>query len=454
MPEPRPRTPAQIEASRRNGAGSRGPVTQEGRARSSRNALKHGLCAMQHLVLEDEVPDDLEALIAHLTEEVGAVTEIEARLARRLAIAFWKGERAERIEVALFDAAPKIRPPAHGFQWEEADPLTTFDVRRFNAIRGQQAQIGREIRSCLAELRRLRKDARDGTDEPEECAPEEQNYTNDLSPCTLEPEPAQEHEPNVASRNEPGHPPPANDDVAEAADPAALVTDMPLRDEPDAPAPPRVAALRAAIMAELAARHADPERDHIKVSGKLIAKFPHHQYFAYHKPVGIITTLSDPEGRPCIGDVVESLGGRLYPVGRLDFHSSGLLLLTNDGELTARLTHPSSHVEKRYTVKVAGMPTESMVEKLRHGVKLEDGKTAPAYVRVERTAGNKAWIDLRIIEGRNRQVRRMLESVGLRVEKLRRTAVGPVKLGDLPTGAARRLSVEEVEQLRRAAGAH
>ena len=134
MPEPRPRTPAQIEASRRNGARSHGPVTTEGKARSSRNALKHGLCAMRHLVLEDEVPDDLEALIAHLTEEVGAVTEIEARLARRLAIAFWKGERAERIEIALFDAAPKIRPPTHGYQWEEADPLTTFDVRRFNTM--------------------------------------------------------------------------------------------------------------------------------------------------------------------------------------------------------------------------------------------------------------------------------------------------------------------------------
>ena len=156
---PAARSPAQIEASRRNGARSKGPVTPEGKARASRNALKHGLCAMQHLVLEDEVPDDLEALIGHLTDEVGAAAEIEARLARRLAIAFWKGERAERIEVALFDAAPKIRPPQAGFQWEEADPLTTFDVRRFNAIRGQQAQIGREISHCLKELRQLRKDA-------------------------------------------------------------------------------------------------------------------------------------------------------------------------------------------------------------------------------------------------------------------------------------------------------
>ena len=158
MPEPRPRSPAQIEASRRNGVRSKGPVTPDGKQRSSRNALKHGLTALHHLVLEDEVPDALEALIATVAEETGATTEIENRLARRLAIALWKGERAERIETALFDAAPKLRPPQTGFQWEEADPLTTFDVKRFNAIRGYQAQQGREISRCLKELRQLRKD--------------------------------------------------------------------------------------------------------------------------------------------------------------------------------------------------------------------------------------------------------------------------------------------------------
>ncbi|MFZ1429667.1 MAG: hypothetical protein WAS21_23225, partial [Geminicoccaceae bacterium] len=156
MPEPLPRSPAQIEAARRNGARSRGPVTEEGKARASRNALKHGLTALEHLVLDGEDAAELAALTARLMGEVGPESEIEARLARRLAIAFWKGERAERIEVALFAAAPKVRPPAHGFQWEKADPLTTFDVRRFNAVRGQQAQLGREIRSCLKELRQLR----------------------------------------------------------------------------------------------------------------------------------------------------------------------------------------------------------------------------------------------------------------------------------------------------------
>ena len=230
---PAARSPAQIEASRRNGARSKGPVTEEGKAKASRNALKHGLCAMEHLVLEDEVPDDLEELIAHLTDEVGAASEIEARLARRLAIAFWKSERAERIEVALFDAAPKIRPPAHGFQWEEADPLTTFDVRRFNAIRAQQAQLGREIRNCLKELRELRKDALARTDEAGQ---------------------ALEIEPESRLRNEPESPSPANDDAVPPPCP-------PSRNEPGEPTPARVAALRAAILAEHAACQALPERD-------------------------------------------------------------------------------------------------------------------------------------------------------------------------------------------------
>ena len=120
---PAARSPAQIEASRRNGARSRGPVTEEGKARASRNALKHGLTAMHHLVLEDEAPSELEEMTARLMAEVEPMSEIEARIARRLAIAFWKGERAERIEVALFDAAPKLRPPQAGYQWEQADPL-------------------------------------------------------------------------------------------------------------------------------------------------------------------------------------------------------------------------------------------------------------------------------------------------------------------------------------------
>ena len=190
---PRPRSPAQIEASRRNGARSRGPVTPEGKAKASRNALKHGLAALHHFVLEDETPSELEELTARLLAECAPESEIEARLVRRMAIAFWKGERAERIEVALFDAAPKLRPPQAGFEWEEADPLTTFDLKRFNAVRGYQAQQGRELSRCLKELRMLRREQ--------------------LAECTGEPE--------TASRKEPERPPFAANDDASIAHTAA-----------------------------------------------------------------------------------------------------------------------------------------------------------------------------------------------------------------------------------------
>jgi hypothetical protein len=183
---PTARTSAQLEGSCRNGARSKGPVTPEGKERASRNALQHGLTALHHPVLDDEVPDALDALIATVAEETGASTEIESRLARRLAIALWKGKRAERMETALFDAAPKVRPPPTGFQWEETDSLTTFDLKRFNVVRGYQAQQGREISRCLKELRLMRKDA--------------------FVVCTGEPE--------DASENEPRSPPAAaNDDT-------------------------------------------------------------------------------------------------------------------------------------------------------------------------------------------------------------------------------------------------
>ena len=207
---PAARSPAQIEASRRNGARSRGPVTEEGKARASRNALKHGLTAMHHLVLEDEAPSELEEMTARLMAEVAPMSEIEARIARRLAIAFWKGERAERIEVALFDAAPKLRPPQAGYQWEQADPLTTFDLKRFNAVRGYQAQQGREISRCLKELRSLRR---------EELA------------CTDEPENVQENKPESPTA-------PANDDASITRSPAGSSGEATPRNDPGAPAAP------------------------------------------------------------------------------------------------------------------------------------------------------------------------------------------------------------------------
>ncbi len=205
------------------------------------------------------------------------------------------------------------------------------------------------------------------------------------------------------------------------------------------------------VVRELGSR-VDPSRDRIKVGGRLVGRPAEHRYLAFHKPDGMLTTMSDPHGRPCVGDLLAGAGVKLFPVGRLDFHSSGLLLLTNDGELCQRLTHPSYHVEKTYRVKVSGIPSEAQLNALRRGVALEDGRTAPAFVRLEKTSRSKAWLEVRIREGRNRQLRRMLEAVGLRVDKLRRIAVGPVRLGRLPSGAWRPLAERELRALRAAAG--
>ena len=163
----RPRSPAQIEASRRNGARSRGPVTAEGRARASRNALKHGLAALHHVAVEGEDAAELEALTGRLLAELAPESELEARLVRRMAIAFWKGERAERMEAALIAAAPRQQRNWVG-TYVPVDPLGTFEIQRFNAIRGYQAQQGRELSRCLRELRQLRREPlAECTDEPE-----------------------------------------------------------------------------------------------------------------------------------------------------------------------------------------------------------------------------------------------------------------------------------------------
>lgn len=192
--------------------------------------------------------------------------------------------------------------------------------------------------------------------------------------------------------------------------------------------------------------------DHVRVSGRLLLGALKLRYFAYHKPVGCVSTLSDPEGRFCLGDVVDALGIRgLHPVGRLDFHSSGLLLLTNDGALTEMLTHPRYHVEKRYAAKVSPRPSLEAVEALRVGVNLRGTRTAPAFVRETRHADGKSWVDVRIVEGRNQQVRRMFEAIGARVEKLRRESIGSLTLKGLEVGDARRLSMKEVETLVREA---
>ena len=183
---------------------------------------------MHHLVLEDEAAEELEALTFRMVAETGAVSELEARIARRLAIAFWKGERAERMEVALLAAAPTTR--MNGYRPEDADPLTTFDLRRFNAIRGQQGQIGREISRCLKELRLLRKDAlAQDMDSPRTSSRTSEITRTNCCRGTDEPEPLWENEPGSP-------PPPANDDAAEASEPPATGLDAEVRNEPDGPA--------------------------------------------------------------------------------------------------------------------------------------------------------------------------------------------------------------------------
>ena len=185
----------------------------------------------------------------------------------------------------------------------------------------------------------------------------------------------------------------------------------------------------------------------VAVDGRPVAPEP-REVHALHKPAGVVSTASDTHGRPTVVELVAS-GQRLYPVGRLDADSTGLLLLTNDGELAERLTHPRYGVEKTYRVTVdPPSVAERALRRLREGVELEDGMTAPARVR----RAGAGVVEITIAEGRKRQVRRMCEAVGHRVTSLRRVAFGPLRLGRLPEGASRPLSAAEIERLRKAAG--
>jgi 23S rRNA pseudouridine2605 synthase len=188
------------------------------------------------------------------------------------------------------------------------------------------------------------------------------------------------------------------------------------------------------------------EADEVRVDGSLVGAEA-REVWAVNKPVGVVSTAREPGGRRAVVDLVDS-PARLYPVGRLDADSTGLLLLTNDGELANRLTHPRYEVTKAYRVELRRPPSDGDLRRLASGVELEDGPTAPAEAR--RLGEREVEIVLR--EGRNRQVRRMAEAVGNEVATLRRVRFGPVELGDLPEGEARRLSGDEVSQLWEDAG--
>ncbi len=193
---------------------------------------------------------------------------------------------------------------------------------------------------------------------------------------------------------------------------------------------------------------ADPARDHIKVDGKLLTRAEPKVYLMFNKPVGVVTSLSDPEGRPTVKDFLKGIKYRVFPVGRLDYDSEGMLLITNDGDFAHSVLHPSKKIFKTYVVKAKGVIDEGALEKLCRGIKLEDGLTAPAKAKKIRQAENNSWIEITIYEGRKRQVRRMLEKVGYPVIKLRRTGINGLRLGDLKPGEMRRLTVEEIKKLK------
>lgn len=208
------------------------------------------------------------------------------------------------------------------------------------------------------------------------------------------------------------------------------------------------------VVTELGAK-ADPDTDHIKVNGKLLRRAERHVYLMINKPRGYMTTVSDPEGRPTVMEFVGHEHARLYPVGRLDYQSEGLLLMTNDGDLAHKLMQASSHIPKTYLVKVSGEPDEALIERLRKGISIAEGRTpdrrvrtAPAKIHIIKEAANP-WYEITLTEGKNRQLRKMFEEIGHHVEKIRRVRYGPLAL-DLPPGQSRRLTEREIRQLKRA----
>jgi 23S rRNA pseudouridine2605 synthase len=208
------------------------------------------------------------------------------------------------------------------------------------------------------------------------------------------------------------------------------------------------------VVTELGSK-ADPEHDHIRVNGKLLHGAERHIYLLMNKPKGYVTTLNDPEKRPTVMDLLRGVKARVYPVGRLDYASEGLLLLTNDGEFANYLMKAASHVPKTYMVKTSGTPAPDHLDRLREGLTISTeraGKrvrTAPAQIKIIRAAANP-WYEVTLIEGKNRQIRRMFEEIGHHVEKIKRVRYGPLEL-DVHVGKYRQLTLKEVASLKAAA---
>jgi 23S rRNA pseudouridine2605 synthase len=201
------------------------------------------------------------------------------------------------------------------------------------------------------------------------------------------------------------------------------------------------------VITELGTR-VDPDQDKILVDGQTLPSKPKAVYFAFHKPKHVIVSTQDPEGRPTIYDFLQKVSQRILPVGRLDFDSEGLLLLTNDNPLIDQLTHPRSKLARTYEVNIKPNLNEEKINLLRQGVLLEDGMTLPTDVSIMRHGQASCWILMTLYEGRNRQIRRMVTSVGGQVIKLRRIAVGPVRLESLQAGDFRSLTPQEIDSLK------
>jgi 23S rRNA pseudouridine2605 synthase len=205
------------------------------------------------------------------------------------------------------------------------------------------------------------------------------------------------------------------------------------------------------VVTELGTK-ADFEKDHIKVDGKLLRETAEHIYLALNKPDNVVSTVTDPQRRTTVLDLLPGLRTRVYPVGRLDYHSQGLILLTNDGEFANAIISAKSHVPKTYMVKVKGSLTPEQEEQFRNGIPLSGIRTAPAGLRLVRRSDNP-WYEVKLIEGRNQQIRIMFKHFGHLVEKLKRISIGTVALGKLEPGEFRFLAPEEVAKLMRMAKA-
>lgn len=200
---------------------------------------------------------------------------------------------------------------------------------------------------------------------------------------------------------------------------------------------------------------ADPEKDYIRVDGKLITGFKRDirkVYLMFNKPRGVVTTLFDPEGRPTVKDFVKGVKYRVFPVGRLDYDSEGLLLLTNDGDFAHAVMHPSKKISKTYLVKVKDIIEEKNIAKLQRGIRLGNVKTQPAKVKKVRALEKNSWIEITLFEGRKRQVRRMMESIGHPVIVLRRISINGLRLKDLREGEIRHLTPDEIKFIKKETG--